>query len=474
MIMKRTRVLFLLAFLMCSWRGVLKAQSLESAQADSDMVRATYAKLIFITRATDIREGVLGGLGNREAQERIRQQLLVTLSDIKTGPVSDLRSVLYSDLVTKPSGNVLSVTTGSWTDNTDGHALHGPVSMLEWQVSAGLAQDWSVPFSQVLAVVGPGYTRYASFTAKISYAGRGRQYQALFLFGEDAAGKAITLPLDNIIGPSALSAIAEAPSTPDLLLAQSFRDRSETKSLIRAMRLSPNCTAEPRTKMCCDENTGQCGLHPDVLRQHGFASSIEESSLTPDSTGYTGRFVNASQTWGFGQAPARLVYASLSGSVGMSSMHAQACYSCSGRNYSGQPDYNTDGGDTTGHVSGEHEGDVTITKQCSYNVENGSCYPRCHMVVNGHKNEYGTLSAQIIITPTACHVLAANVNGMDSGGTQQCSGSWGYAATLCLFCSCSLNVSVGIPVGTGNVGVTTSSTSAGGPWGWGFTDSCKQ
>ena len=289
--MTRIRELLLLICFAASSSYLLTAQSQESAQADIDMVRATYAKLIFAARIGDIREGVLSGDVDRK--ERLRLHLVVTLSDMKTGPVNDLRKMQYTDVITKPSGNVLAVTPGSWTLKTkDGRLLLGETASLSW-TNHGLNvelwqsfEDRHILFGQALdETVGKEYTRYAWFTAKVSYAGQERQYKALFLFGQDAAENPVTLTMDSIVGGGAseLHSFIDAPVTPDPLLEEQFRNLPETKKLIKSMRASPSCTPEPRTKMCCDEASGHCGVDADTLQRHGFVFSAATASATPDN-----------------------------------------------------------------------------------------------------------------------------------------------------------------------------------------------
>jgi hypothetical protein len=433
--MTRVRTLFFLTCLMVSWRCALVAQSLDSSQSDIDMVRATYAKLIFASRLNEIRVGVLEKSEDDIEEVLLRSHLEVVLSDIKTGPVSDLMSVPLANLVTKPSGATLAVTPGPWTfQTTDGERLQGETASLKWKDSGHLAQDWNLPFSRLfeLGAVDPGFTRYASFTARVSYSGQARQYQALFLFGRDASGQPITLPLDHIVGASVLQMLIQAPNTPDPLLAQPFRNRPESRDLINSMRAAPGCSPESRTQMCCSQSTGRCGVTDEILQEHGFTERGARSLDVHPAT-------------------------------------APACPYCAYYNYYGAPDPQTDGPQTQGHITGAHQGNATFTPSCTYNLVQGACVPTCHVNWSGQPTESGILYAQIL-SYWYCHAETSNSNSMDfqgAGGT--CSSSWGYGVSLCLFCFCPFSVSVSLPP----VSVSTTSSSSVWTWGQGLSSTCK-
>jgi hypothetical protein len=265
--MARVRRLLFGAFLIIPLTSALVAQS-DSIQSDINAVRATYAKLVFASRLSDLRENVLA------RQALPSQRLEIVLSDFKTGSVSDLKPVPIADLLTKPSGNTLAVTPGSWAFKTiDGQELRAEYATLAWRSSDHPTPDWNLPFARLfdIGAIDPGYIRYVSYTAKVSYSGQQRQYQSLFLFGHDAKNEPMILPLDKIVDGGLLSLI-EAPPTPDPLLAEPFRDQPETKSFLESLRATPGCSIEHRTGMCCDDASGRCGVTVETLKEHGFAA----------------------------------------------------------------------------------------------------------------------------------------------------------------------------------------------------------
>jgi len=185
-----------------------------------------------------------------------------------------------SDLVTKPSGKILDVTPGTWQYTTaDGQApLIGEIAMIQWTNREYLSsENWDQPIGHLIdmGVFDSGYARYVSYVATVSYAGQERQYPAFFLFGSAPGNSSMVLPLDDVIG--GLSAIMQAPVTPDPLKAPLFRGMTEATALINLMRAPDGCTPESRTQMCCDETTGMCGVSAETLKDHGLISSLGES-----------------------------------------------------------------------------------------------------------------------------------------------------------------------------------------------------
>jgi hypothetical protein len=258
---------------------VFAAESSDSARANEDMVRATYSKLVYATRLSSLREKYSSGVEPAN--------LHVTLSPIRTGPVSEIRSTMLAELVSKPSGRTLAVTPITWTYKTAaGIELHAEGASANWRDSTDLSEGWNLPIGQLLdnGTLDPGYTDYASFTVKISYLGEQRQYQTLFLFGRDASGKEICLPIDQIIGLSTLLTLIQAPVTPDPLLADRFRNRPETREFLQALQAPPGCSNESRTQMCCDQTSGKCGVSTETLLQRGFPVSDSMKSHKVQTT----------------------------------------------------------------------------------------------------------------------------------------------------------------------------------------------
>lgn len=250
----------------------LPAQDL--GQQEIVAVRATYAKLAFALHLHAIHEASMGAQSIREQMQAPDTPLTVSLSDFSAGPVASIEITPLEELVTRPSGYILSVTSGSIAikleDGTT--TLHSEGAQAAWQQSSQSPEDWNVPMGRLftLGVLDRMYTRYVSFKVALTYEGKAREYKALFLFGHDASGKEQMMPIDHIVGISALAAMAEASPMPDILKASPFQGRADVASFLTALRAPAGCTPEPHTQMCCDANSGRCGVDTDTLQRHGL------------------------------------------------------------------------------------------------------------------------------------------------------------------------------------------------------------
>jgi hypothetical protein len=397
--------------------GILLGQKLAIApSSDADAVRATYAKLVFAVRLQDLRD--LGSADAGATPSSSTAPLKITLSPITTGPISEITSMLMSDLVTKPSGATLSVTPGTWTLTvSSGQQLHAAIAHAQWTTSDYLAEDWRTPINNLIkqGAIEPFYTSYASFSVRLSYQGTQRQYKALFLFGVDPSGAERILPVDHIVGLQALLAIIDAPVTPDPLLAEPYRSNPEVTSFVNSLRAPSGCSMEPRTQMCCDSATEQCGVSAGALQMHGFGALSPAQSLT---------------------------------------VHP-LCANCAVYNTSGTPDPRTDGQQKQDHISGFHSGSATFVPVCIYSGGHLPCRTSCQV----HIQSTAT-TEQGLKTLYSCHARPSSETVQDSQGQNTCSASWGYAAVGCLTCLCNASVTVGFAGANGSASVTVGGSGS--------------
>jgi hypothetical protein len=279
--MTQSRSLLALLCIAIGSGSALIAQSSQPAQADIDTVRATYAKLEFAVRLQAVMRNIIEPSG-ADSELAPGQSFTVTLSEIKSGPVNEIRSASYPDLVTHMYGRTLQTTPGSYTLNTEaGEHLEAETAQAHWTSSELRSGEWDGTFGQLedMGALDRSYTRYVAYTATVSYLGEQRQYHAMFLFGQDAAAKPVVLPLDSIVG-NTLFQIIPAPVTPDPLQAPPYRGQEIALAFIQSLLAPASCTPEPRTQMCCDEKSGKCGVSAATLRNHHLPAT---ENLNPAS-----------------------------------------------------------------------------------------------------------------------------------------------------------------------------------------------
>ncbi len=221
---------------------------------DALTVRAVYGKLMIASRLRAILE--------RNFPSADRSLIHVSLSDLKTGPVSEILATPYSELVSKPSGLVLSAGMGttSYTDPSGASARTTSVSAT-WNDAQSFTEDWNFPMARALDIVGLNYTRYASFHVTLSFQGRERQYAAMFLFAKDEGGRTKLFLLDQIVG-SALNDFVDASVAPGILLLHPDVDQPEVRAFIESMAGPSGCEIDPVSRVCCGPSPDQCGLAP--------------------------------------------------------------------------------------------------------------------------------------------------------------------------------------------------------------------
>jgi len=383
-----------------------------SGSPDALVVRAVYAKLVHATKVRALREYVYDA---QSKEPDIADSLVISLSDIQTGPLSDILGRRLSELVTKPSGSVLRTAPGTWTHRTEeGMELEGAMASLRWADAKYLTEDWDVPMSRVLGAIDPGYSRYAAFSVNLAFDGRKRQYAAMFLFGEDEAGKPMILPVDHIIGIPALSGILTAPALPQPLLLPEYAARPRVSDFIKSLQASPQCIPEPQSGLCCDETTGKCGVRSEAWPVPASASAIQDAAAFA-SDGLSAEIVRP--------IPLDSTWCTLHNADGPSNPQSQS--------------------DTGGHIDGDHYINVSYTGHCTYS----GCAPcgvTCHVSTDSLDAEDVGLTWGWVLSDFL-HVVGTNTAQVDGGGANQsCSAGAGAGVRSCLFGLCNVTVTVGV------------------------------
>lgn len=185
--MKRT--VCLVFTLLLSLVGPVLAQERTGA-AQEKIVRETYRKLEIYNAAAQIFE-------NEQTRRPYRSEtsLKFELGDFRSGSVQEILNKPYTELVTMPSADVVSLTRG-------GHAQDGGPQ------EATFGATWE--HGQYASVFDPGWTvadvfhfeaaRYYNISTYVSYQvtvrldGRARNYRAVALFHEGADGSVVGAP----------------------------------------------------------------------------------------------------------------------------------------------------------------------------------------------------------------------------------------------------------------------------------------
>lgn len=271
--MKRLQVLVL-----CLAAVIPLAQVSAQVTHEETVVRTTYAKLAYAMNIGEIHQALSKGHDPSlaELESRIAaKQLKFELSNFTSGPISRIAKQNYANLVTKPDGQeVVDVALGTYnfmeevSEKPEVKEASEIGAQANWGPGQNLAADWNVPFEQALADFDAGsqakYSRYAAYRVTVSFEGRSRSYNAMFLFG---TGTVPILAVDNVTNSSALTQLIDKSVYPAVLLESLMGRKTGVAGWLKAHQVrDPACRSGVR-QACCDPTSLTCGVAaPDVSR----------------------------------------------------------------------------------------------------------------------------------------------------------------------------------------------------------------
>jgi hypothetical protein len=196
---------------------------------EETIVRTAYSRLTYAIQLKTLLDSARSTPDDsaRVATSVQSKELHITLSDFTIGNLADIAQVNYSDLVTKPNGDLaLFIGTHTETVNEDGVSYRSELaSTPRWIREQSLEEDWAQPMAKILPIVekqndNAQLTRYCAYVVNLEFGGRFRNYKSIFLFGSDAKGAEFILPGDNVININggSLKFFAEHPVHPDVIV----------------------------------------------------------------------------------------------------------------------------------------------------------------------------------------------------------------------------------------------------------------
>lgn len=121
--------------------------------------------------------------GQPAGLELAQRSLRFDLRDFRVGQIQDIQNVIYRDLVTPPTGEIIQVSTTNSTRNGGETKVSLDSKWRTGQYSSGFDPQWTVgDILQLEAVRFNDVGRYASYEVTVSLDGRTRTYRALALF----------------------------------------------------------------------------------------------------------------------------------------------------------------------------------------------------------------------------------------------------------------------------------------------------
>jgi hypothetical protein len=263
--MRRTVLL-----LFCCLIAITCTSFCDSMSQEEAAVRKAYAKTILAVQLHTLYELTFSTeeMDAATIERHLEaEKLTFDLSDFKVGDISELKSVKYAELVTKPSGfDVLEIgpATVSLT-NDKGEKGTTDMALARWtEGQTSMGTDWNIPASDNIAMVyakSPIHvTRYASYAVTVKFKGRQQSYRALFLFGTDEHGGAYMNVVDTVAN---INGVAVSHFITHPIRAGRFTvDHTEEMSTIRDWMKAHSplkCPADAEDA-CCDPSTMTCAV----------------------------------------------------------------------------------------------------------------------------------------------------------------------------------------------------------------------
>lgn len=187
--------------------GVLSAiaysQPSQSTQKES-LIRTTYAKLTLYNAAANSQAAA-----ESNTPYKSNDDLRFEIRNIHTGPIQEISEKAIGEVVTKPTGEVVSIVhTVRTLDGGPEHVAY----RAKWVVSGyqgSLLEDWEhTSMARMLQLTGgTDVTEYTSYEVTVHLADRERTYNAMILYHDSFQSTVEPRVdfLDNIVGQSALN-----------------------------------------------------------------------------------------------------------------------------------------------------------------------------------------------------------------------------------------------------------------------------
>jgi hypothetical protein len=394
---------------------------------NEQVVRATYEKLVIYSRASIIWQ-LERGLKVPDSGSELKFEF----KSFRSGPVQEILATLNKDLVTQPTGEVISLNHGTHRDNGGGAQAYYAAKWAPGQYASGNDLQWTI--GDLLRFEPSKYYdvgSYTSYELTVSLEGKSRTYRALVLYHDlyKSQDDIKAEFWDTVVGMGGT-------------LTRVFEERL------------PPYKGKPTS------SAGQ-GSAPDVMRKN--TSPRQDRGLVIPLTLPVQYVKSAFSNSQFSPV--------MSLSLLDRSLSARATFATEGDGKtagevsSGEESVTSDSFgnpfwsavDHTDHASGSHAAWATFSKSCSP-VSNNQQH--CGVSVFGvDKWDTGTVTNLLYYHVGATDQTTQNSDG-PRGSSITCAGGAGGAFKYCVFSSCGFSATVSVSIfGTG-ASATMSSPEA--------------
>jgi hypothetical protein len=178
------RLSWLSLFVICVFVVPTTAQE-RSAAAQEKLIRETYRKLEFYNTAAQV-------FHEEQSTRRLRRdaKLSFELADFRSGNVQEISGRRYAELVTLPTGEIVSLTHGSHSQDESAEEATFAAEWERGQYASVFDPQWTI--GDVLNFEPARYydiESYTSYQVTVRFEGKSRTYRALALFHSAPSAK---------------------------------------------------------------------------------------------------------------------------------------------------------------------------------------------------------------------------------------------------------------------------------------------
>jgi hypothetical protein len=406
---------------------------------DEIVVRTAYAKLsyadeirILKTMLQPATQTDVWKADRLAADQALKERLSFQLSNFKSGNVADIALQKLSDLVTTwdLGSDTLQANAGMWNysyaEGGNSVTASVPYGTFFWEKSAypkTEVADW--PLSDVLAkgpeFQGP-YTRYVTYTVKVTFQRHALTYKAMTLFRDDSE----VYFIDNVTSASMLALLAKTPIYPEPLAETHLRNVPFVRKWLFDHKQACSAGHVAKGDACCDLPTGVCGIGEQDLQSPG---------LTVPKEGKQWPISRRRKT-----TEPLLVEASFHPHQPAMLLPVAATADCSASSQTTIfPHVLTNGKD---HLTGNHNFTANIPAKCTYSngpVGQANCNTQCTSGTAGVPGESGITIVWPFHPKTTSDFTG---QAFSVSGSAQCQGTSATAVMGCILPGCAVGLSI--------------------------------
>ncbi|MCU1255096.1 MAG: hypothetical protein JWM83_1395 [Candidatus Angelobacter sp.] len=269
---------------------------------EEQIVRNYYAKLSFLAQVGPLSNVIMHGspkLTEAAVRDLMKDQIHFDLNEFQTGDFAEIETHPWTLLLNPDAPqSVIDVNSSGANIGVNQHNFSIASYQVAWnkpqseperqqarreQIASGMRSTGASTVKDAVRLTQPGdWSRYASFTVRTRLRGQAISYRATFLFTDQGRKIAIFDPAIRM--PVELN----GPFYPTVLVESVYRELPFFKKWVADNQVS-GCKRLKEPEVCCDPETGRCGLASEDVA-HSLTLPIDEKDrvalnglMEPDS-----------------------------------------------------------------------------------------------------------------------------------------------------------------------------------------------